>query len=53
MAPTAILKLLDNRSEQKVTTIDQNLVTVRNNSAKYGFNQRLLWPLAVMLDNRS
>jgi hypothetical protein len=28
--------ILDNRSEQKVTTIDQNLV--RNISAKYGSN---------------
>jgi hypothetical protein len=27
---------MDNRSEKKVTTIDQNLV--RNNSAKYGSN---------------
>jgi hypothetical protein len=32
----AILKLLENRSEQKVTTIDQNLF--RNISAKYGSN---------------
>jgi hypothetical protein len=39
--------MLDDRSEQKVTTLDKDLA--RNISA----NQRLLWPLAAILDNRS
>ena len=32
----SLAAILDNRSEQKITTIDQNLV--RNISAKYGSN---------------